>query len=215
MSFTSVSQYVFNSGVCVCSCVHTCMCLHSLVLSPLLTGVGPPCPMTISPMSSQVTPTQYNSEVVLSCSTPDDSYDPDSQNQLQILWRYSNGTEITSNNYFDVEKVGNTQQSLRIKMLTTDLNGNYICFANNTRDSCTKQVTVIGKSIYFIKLFTCILHNYCFIATGPPEPISDLNATRSGNGYVTLAWTPPRAFGANISMYEIEYRLVSVWYTDF
>ena len=132
--------------VCVCACMRACVYLHSLALSPLLTGVGPPCPMTITPMSSQVTPTQYNSEVVMSCSTPDDSYDPDpgSQNQLQILWRHSNGTEITSNNYFDVENVGNTQRRLRIKMLTTNLNGKYVCFAENTRDSCTDQVMVIG-----------------------------------------------------------------------
>ena len=128
----------------VCVCVCACVCLHSLVLSSLLTGVGPPCPTMITPTSSPLTPTQYNSEVVMSCSTPEDSYNPDSQNQLQILWRHENQTEITSNEYFEVTNIGNTQRNLRIKMLTTDLNGKYICFAENTRASCTNQVVVIG-----------------------------------------------------------------------
>ena len=71
-----------------------------------------------------------------------------------IEWRNSSGGAISNDSYFKVLKTGPTQLNLTIKSLTSDLNGPYTCFAENTRDKCMEEVMVIGK-----QSITCMI---CF-----------------------------------------------------
>ena len=106
--------------------------------------------MTIIPTSSDdIVSAQYNNQVLISCSTPEEAYDQNSNSQqLMIEWRDKNGGVISSDNNFET-RGAQTQLNLTIKSLNRDLNGLYTCFALNTRGSCMKQVMVIGKQSYF------------------------------------------------------------------